>query len=69
MFEEIEEREHSEKRIFIVKCSYFEIYNDQVYDLLNEDFATSHDALQVIEDPKVSERFDHSLILIVFFVE
>ena len=54
LFESIEEREHSEKRIFIVKCSYFEIYNDQVYDLLNEDFATTHESLQVVEDPKVS---------------
>ena len=55
LYENIEERERTEKQIFIVKCSYFEIYNDQVYDLLNEDFATTHEALQVIEDPKVSE--------------
>ena len=28
LFEQIEEREITESRIFIVKCSYFEIYND-----------------------------------------
>ena len=54
LFEQIEAREKQENRIFIVKCSYFEIYNDQVFDLLNEEFATTHTALSVIEDPKVS---------------
>ena len=55
LFEKIDEREHAERRIFIVKCSYFEIYNDQVFDLLNEEFSTTHEALQVIEDPKKKE--------------
>lgn len=55
LFGQIEDRENYEKRIFIVKCSYFEIYNDQVYDLLNEEFATAHESLQVLEDPKRKE--------------
>lgn len=61
LFEEIDMREAREKRIFIVKCSYFEIYNDQVFDLLNEEFATTHTALQVIEDPKRKEFFVRNL--------
>lgn len=32
-----------------------EIYNDQVFDLLNEEFATTHAALSVIEDAKRKE--------------
>ena len=38
LFEEIKKREAIENRIFIIKCAYFEIYNDQVFDLLNEQF-------------------------------
>ena len=38
LFDEIAKREKIENRIFIIKCAYFEIYNDQVFDLLNETF-------------------------------
>jgi len=38
LFDEIKKREAIENRIFIIKCAYFEIYNDQVFDLLNEQF-------------------------------
>ena len=38
LFDEISKREKIENRIFIIKCAYFEIYNDQVFDLLNETF-------------------------------
>ena len=61
LFEKIDEREEQENRIVIVKCSYFEIYNDQVYDLLNEEFATTHEALQVIEDPKRKDFYVRNL--------
>ena len=50
---EIARREKIENRIFIIKCAYFEIYNDQVFDLLNEGFIQSPEPLMVLED-KVS---------------
>lgn len=50
LFEEIDLREMTENKIFVVKCSYFEIYNDQVYDLLREEFAQLNEPLQVVED-------------------
>ena len=56
LFEEIARREKIENRIFIIKCAYFEIYNDQVFDLLNESFIQSPEPLMVLED-KVS-RFN-----------
>ena len=55
LFEEISRREKIENRIFIIKCAYFEIYNDQVFDLLNEGFIQSPEPLQVLED-KVSVK-------------
>ena len=55
LFEEIARREKIENRIFIIKCAYFEIYNDQVFDLLNEGFIHSPEPLQVLED-KVSVK-------------
>lgn len=42
-----------ENKVFIVRCAYFEIYNDQIYDLLQENFQQKNDPLQVIEDGKV----------------
>ena len=41
---------------FIVRCSYFEIYNDLCYDLLAnlEEFG---DSLPVCEDPKKNDFF------------
>ena len=50
LFDEIAKRERVENRIFIVKCAYFEIYNDQVFDLLNEQFIQAPEPLQVLED-------------------
>jgi hypothetical protein len=44
----------SVKKIYIIRCSYFEIYNDSVYDLLVENQDSFSDALQVNEDIKVS---------------
>jgi len=38
LFETIKQREVDENRVYIIHCSYFEIYNDQVYDLLSETF-------------------------------
>lgn len=43
-----------ENRVFIVRCSYFEIYNDQIYDLLAENFQQKNEPLQVVEDSRVS---------------
>lgn len=52
LFDEITKRERVENRIFIVKCAYFEIYNDQVFDLLNEQFIQAPESLQVFEDKR-----------------
>jgi hypothetical protein len=43
------------ERVFIIRCSYFEIYNDAVYDLLNiqKELAFA-EPLQLNEDIKVS---------------
>ena len=57
LFEEISRREKIENRIFIIKCAYFEIYNDQVFDLLNEGFIQSPEPLQVLEDKVSVQNF------------
>jgi hypothetical protein len=42
-------------KIYIIRCSYFEIYNDAVFDLLCEIGDESfHEPLQLQEDIKVS---------------
>lgn len=45
------------ERVFIIRCSYFEIYNDAVYDLLNiqKELAFA-EPLQLNEDIKVSRE-------------
>ena len=55
LFSTIKQREKDENRIFIVKCAYFEIYNDQVYDLLTDNFTQNHEPLQVLEDTRRKE--------------
>ena len=64
LFNKIRGSESSENRIYIVKCSYFEIYNDQIYDLLNEKFQQkilAQESLQVVEDPKKKEFYVRNL--------
>ena len=39
------------ERTFFLKCSYFEIYNDQIYDLLKPR-GEMHESLQLVEDVK-----------------
>ena len=42
------------KKVYIIRCSYFEIYNDAVYDLLSDHTEASfHEPLQLLEDIKV----------------
>jgi len=36
----------------MVRCSYFEIYNDQIFDLLHETLEKLQDPLPVVEDSK-----------------
>ena len=43
--------EQDKERTFFLKCSYFEIYNDQIFDLLKPRGAM-HEPLQLIEDVK-----------------
>jgi hypothetical protein len=45
----------SSPKAFIIKCSYFEIYNDQVFDLLQEREEQMQDPLQLAEDIKKKE--------------
>ena len=45
LFETVRQREIAENRVFIVRCSYFEIYNDQIYDLLQENFQQKNEPL------------------------
>ena len=64
LFSKIMQSEKTENRIYIVKCSYFEIYNDQIYDLLNENFqksSTQLEPLKVIEEPKKKEFYVNNL--------
>ncbi len=51
-----EQFEKYKSNTFIVRASYFEIYNDLIYDLLGktEDFG---EALTVCEDPKKKEFY------------
>ena len=42
--------------MYIIRCSYFEIYNDNVYDLLSDSTEESfHEPLQLQEDIKKRE--------------
>ena len=35
LFQRVKDPETEKQRVYIIRCSYFEIYNDAVYDLLN----------------------------------
>lgn len=54
LFQKIKDPESEKQRVFIIRCSYFEIYNDAVYDLLNiqKELAFA-EPLQLNEDIKV----------------
>lgn len=54
MFKTIEQ---DEEKTYFLKCSYFEIYNDQIYDLLAAR-NTMHESLNLMEDAKK----DHFMI-------
>jgi hypothetical protein len=51
----VKDPQSEKERVFIIRCSYFEIYNDAVYDLLNiqKELAFA-EPLQLNEDIKVS---------------
>lgn len=55
LFQRVKDPESERERVFIIRCSYFEIYNDAVYDLLNiqKELAFA-EPLQLNEDIKVS---------------
>ena len=55
LFQRVKDPESEKERVFIIRCSYFEIYNDAVYDLLNiqKELAFA-EPLQLNEDIKVS---------------
>jgi hypothetical protein len=43
------------QRVYIIRCSYFEIYNDSIYDLLNSQKELAfNEPLQLQEDIRVS---------------
>lgn len=43
------------QRVYIIRCSYFEIYNDSIYDLLNSQKEQAfNEPLQLQEDIRVS---------------
>lgn len=43
------------QRVYIIRCSYFEIYNDAIYDLLNSQKELAfNEPLQLQEDIRVS---------------
>ena len=44
----------SATKAYIIRCSYFEIYNDSIYDLLNNGEDKMTEPLQLNEDIKVS---------------
>jgi hypothetical protein len=53
------------QRVYIIRCSYFEIYNDAIYDLLNSQKELAfNEPLQLQEDIRVSI----SLMLFQLFV-
>lgn len=49
---------------FIIKCSYFEIYNDTIYDLLS-DINEFDKPLMVCEDPKRKDFYIKGLVEVV----
>jgi Kinesin motor domain len=54
LFSRVKDPDSEKQRVFIIRCSYFEIYNDAVYDLLNvqKELAFA-EPLQLNEDIKV----------------
>jgi hypothetical protein len=47
------------QRVYIIRCSYFEIYNDAIYDLLNSQKEQAfNDPLQLQEDIRVSSNIN-----------
>lgn len=47
------------QRVYIIRCSYFEIYNDAIYDLLNSQKEQAfNEPLQLQEDIRVSSNIN-----------
>jgi hypothetical protein len=47
----------TDARVYMIRCSYFEIYNDAVYDLLNTQKEIAfNEPLQLNEDIRVSPQ-------------
>lgn len=65
LFESVRQREKDENKVYIIRCSYFEIYNDQIYDLLVEDFVLKNDPLSVVEDSKKKEFIIRNLTEVI----
>ena len=65
LFESVRQREKDEQRVYIIRCSYFEIYNDQIYDLLVEDFQYKNDPLSIVENGKKKEFIIRNLTEII----
>ena len=56
-------RDLSQTKVYIIRCSYFEIYNDAVYDLLNTHKEQAfNEPLQLNEDIRVSIYYNYQLI-------
>lgn len=55
LFAQVKERNST--NVYVIRCSYFEIYNDNIYDLLNENLESFNEQLQLNEDIKVRLHF------------
>ncbi len=52
--------------MYIIRCSYFEIYNDAIYDLLNSQKELAfNEPLQLQEDIRVSYKISMCVILLI----